>query len=368
MFTDIIKQYNWNETTESIYAKTLSDAERALNKVNPTLEDFKALVSPAAKPLLEAMAAKSRAITQQRFGKTIGFYLPIYLSNECSNHCIYCGFNHNNPFKRVTLSDQQIMEEIQILKNRGFDTVLLLTGEAPRIAGVDYISHAVEMCKKHFSTVNLEVFPMSVEGYKQVKEAGVHGVYIYQETYNESRYKYYHPKGMKSNYEWRLETPDRLGLAGMHTIGLGALIGLEEWRTEMYFMAMHLKYLRKTYWKSKYAVAFPRMRPAEGGYKPNFLMDDHDFAQTIWAFRLFDHDVEMSMTTREPSHMRDHFVSLGITSMSAGSQTEPGGYAHPKKEVEQFHINDDRTKDEMEKMVREQGYEVVYKDWDQILN
>lgn len=367
MFTDIIRQYNWNETTDSIYAKTLSDAERALNKAHPTLEDFKALISPAAKPLLEEMAAKSRYITQKRFGKTIGFYLPMYLSNECSNHCIYCGFNHNNRFKRITLTDKQIQDEIQIIKSRGFDTVLLLTGEAPRHAGVDYISHAMKMCKKHFSTVNLEVFPMSIDGYKQVKEAGAHGVYIYQETYNEQRYQHYHPKGMKSNYAWRLETPDRLGLAGLHTIGLGALIGLEEWRTEMYFMAMHLKYLQKTYWKSKYAVAFPRMRPAEGGYKPNFIMDNHDFAQTIWAFRILDHDVEISMTTRESASMRNHFVSLGVTSMSAGSQTEPGGYAHPKEEVEQFHINDNRTKEEMEKMVRSQGYEVVYKDWYQIL-
>ena len=150
-------------------------------------------------------------------------------------------------------------------------------------------------------------------------------------------------------------------------VGMGALIGLEEWRTEMAYLAMHLRFMTKNYWKTKYSLSFPRMRPAAGGYQPNFLMSEKQFAQTLWAFRIFDHDVEISMSTRETTSMRDHFITLGVTSVSAGSHTDPGGYAHPDRELEQFHINDDRSPQAMEAMIRAQGYDVIYKDWDKTM-
>ncbi len=367
-FYDTIKDLDWEEIRDSIYSKTKLDVEKALNAKNPSIEDFKALVSPAAKDYLEPMARMSRDITQRRFGKTIQFYVPLYLSNECSNHCIYCGFNHNNPIERKTLTDEELIQEIKAIKAMNMDNVLLLTGEHPSNVGVDYIENAVKLCRPYFSTINLEVFPMKEDEYARLIQAGINSVYVYQETYHEKMYKHYHPKGMKSNYQYRLETPERLARAGIHRVGFGALIGLEDWRVEMVFMAMHLRYMTKNYWRTKYAVAFPRIRPAEGGFEPNFIMSDKEYAQTIWAYRLFDNDIDISMTTRESKEFRSNFVSLGITSMSAGSKTEPGGYSKPNNELEQFHINDNRTEKEMEEMVKQQGYEVIYKDWDRILN
>ncbi|MDR0970958.1 MAG: 2-iminoacetate synthase ThiH [Bacteroidales bacterium] len=367
-FYDTIKDLSWEKVTESIYNKTEKDVELALSKKYLSIEDFKALISPSAEKYLETMASISREITQRRFGKVIQFYLPLYLSNECSNHCIYCGFNHNNPIKRKTLTEEEIIEELKAIKKMNMDNVLLLTGEYPSLVGVSYIEKAVELARCLFSTINLEVFPMKIEEYERLIKAGINSVYVYQETYNEKRYKIYHPKGMKSNYKYRLSSQERLALAGIHRCGLGALIGLEEWRTEMVFMAMHLRFMTKNYWRTKYAVAFPRIRPAEGGFQPNFIMSDKEFAQTIWAYRIFDNDVEISLTTREKPSFRDNLLSLGITSLSAGSRTEPGGYSKPNDELEQFHISDDRGEKEIEDMVKKQGYEVVYKDWDRILN
>lgn len=367
-FYDIVKQLRWDDITQSIYAKRETDVERALRKDTLSIEDFKALISPAGEKYLEPMAYISRKLTQQRFGKVILLYIPLYLSNECSNHCIYCGFNHNNKIARKTLNDEEILEEIKVIKSMGYDNVLLLTGEHPRIAGADYIEHAITLCKEYFAAVNLEVYPMSVEEYKRMAMAGCNSVYIYQETYNEDRYKIYHPKGMKSNYYHRLSTPERIAKAGMHRLGMGALIGLEEWRTEMVYLAIHLQFMNKNYWRTKYSLSFPRMRPAAGGYQPNFLMSEKQFAQALWAFRIFDNDVEISMSTRETSNMRDHFITLGVTSISAGSHTDPGGYAHPNIELEQFHVNDDRTPKAIEQMIRNQGYDVIYKDWDSSLN
>ncbi|MDR1725263.1 MAG: 2-iminoacetate synthase ThiH [Bacteroidales bacterium] len=367
-FYETIKNLNWEKTTLSINQKTKRDVQIALNKENISLEDFKALLSPAAQPFLEIMAQKARIATQKRYGKIIQFYIPLYLSNECSNHCIYCGFNHNNPIERKTLNDDEIMDEISVIKSMGYDNVLLLTGEYPRVAGIDYIENAVKLCRPHFSTINLEVYPMKIEEYKRLIVAGANSVYVYQETYCEKNYKYFHPKGMKSNYQYRLETPERLSQAGIHRVGLGSLIGLNDWRTEMFFLASHLRFMTHYYWKTKYGVSFPRIRPAEGEFKPAFNMTDKDFAQTIWAFRILDNDVEIAMSTRETPELRNHFISLGITSISAGSKTDPGGYCKPDVELEQFHISDNRSVTEMEKMVRMQGYDVIFKDWDKILN
>ena len=371
LFSEVIRQYDWAEMGAEIAAKTAADVEVALGQAalgRMTIEDFKALVSPsaAAPAYLERMAALSREVTQKRFGKTIQFYIPLYLSNECTNHCIYCGFNHENKFSRVTLSDAQIMEEAEVLKKMGYEHLLLLTGESPRKVGVDYIEHAMQLLSPHFAQLSLEVFPMDTDEYARLCKSGLHAVYVYQETYNEQRYGFYHPAGKKADFAWRVNSQDRLGMAQVHKIGLGALLGLEDWRTEAYAMAMHLRHLQKHYWRSKYAIAFPRMRPHAGGYEPDYPLTDKEFVQMIWAFRLFDPDLEMSLTTRESPEFRDHMVSLGITSISAGSKTDPGGYSHPGTETAQFDVNDDRSPVEMKKMVEAQGYEVVWKDWDRV--
>ena len=362
-FYDIALKLNWKQLEKEIYSKSASEVEQALLNPKMDLEDFKSLISPAAEPYLEKMAVKSREATQKRFGKTIQFYIPLYLSNECINHCIYCGFSHDNKIHRIILTDEEIKAEVEVIKNMGYEHILLLTGESPQHTGIEYIEHAIQLVMPHFKQISLEVQPLSSEDYSRLRKSGLYGVYIYQETYHLERYPYYHPAGMKKDYRWRIETPDRLAQAGVHKIGLGALLGLEDWRVEALFLATHLRYMEKTYWRSKYSLSFPRIRPHEGGFQPSFLVPDKHLAQMIWAFRLFDNDVEISLTTRESELFRNNMISLGVTSMSAGSKTEPGGYTK-KEELEQFVTNDNRNPEQLSTMIRQHGYEIVWKDWD----
>ncbi|MCD7935568.1 MAG: 2-iminoacetate synthase ThiH [Tannerellaceae bacterium] len=368
-FIDIINNYKWSDLQDTIYSKKAPDVEAALHTVKPDIEDFMALISPAALAYLEPMAQLSRHYTQQRFGKTIQFYVPLYLTNSCINHCIYCGFNHTNELRRIILTDDQIRREIQGIKEIGdFRHILLVTGENPRDAGVDYIEHAIRLVKDHFSSISIEVQPLKEADYRRLGEAGLNAVYCYQETYHKERYKLYHPKGMKSKFDWRLDTFDRMGKAGIHKMGLGVLIGLEDWRTDTALMAIHLRYLQKRYWQTRYSVSFPRMRPHEGEhFQPNVVMKDKELAQLIFAFRIFDHDLEIALSTRESQVFRDHLTTLGVTSLSAGSKTDPGGYAVYKAELEQFVVNDDRSPAEVMEAVHRQGYEVIWKDWDMSL-
>jgi 2-iminoacetate synthase len=365
-FTELITDYDWNELQSRIYEKTPGDVERALNKDKRTPDDFMALVSPAAQACLEPMALLSRQYTRQRFGNTIQFYIPLYLTNSCINHCIYCGFNHNNDIKRIILTDEQILREVEAIKRIGdFQHLLLVTGENPQEAGIDYIEHAVRLVKPYFSSISIEVQPLKEEEYRRLSQAGVNAVYCYQETYHKANYKTYHPRGMKSKFDWRLNSFERMGRAGIHKVGLGVLIGLEDWRTDVTLMALHLRYLQKTYWQTKFSISFPRIRPHEGAFfQPNVVMNDKELAQLIFAFRIFDRDVEITLSTREDKTFRDHMTGLGITSLSAGSKTDPGGYAVYRHELEQWAINDDRSPAEILSSVKKQGYEVVWKDWD----
>ncbi|MDF1529582.1 MAG: 2-iminoacetate synthase ThiH, partial [Sedimenticola sp.] len=203
--------------------------------------------------------------------------------------------------------------------------------------------------------------------YERLIKQGLNSVLLYQETYHRDNYPQYHPKGKKRNFEYRLETPDRLGRAGIHRIGLGTLLGLEEWRTDAAFVALHLGYLERQYWQTKYSISLPRLRPAEGVQSPNVEVTDRDFVQLICAYRIYSENVEISLSTRERPEFRDHLLKLGITSMSAGSKTEPGGYAIEEEALEQFEISDERTPEEVAAMIRRQGFEPVWKDWDSVL-
>ncbi|MDR0505907.1 MAG: 2-iminoacetate synthase ThiH [Dysgonamonadaceae bacterium] len=365
-FIEQIDKWDWQELQSRIYTQTAENVEVALTKERRNIDDFIALVSPAAQNYLETMAALSQKYTQQRFGNTVQLYIPLYLTNSCINHCIYCGFNHNNNIRRIILNDEQILREVEAIKKTGdFQHILLVTGENPKDAGIDYIENAIRLVKPYFSSISIEVQPLGELEYKQLTEAGLNAVYCYQETYRKERYKIYHPKGMKSKFDWRLDGFDRMGKAGVHKIGLGILIGLEDWRTDATMMAMHLRYLQKTYWQTKYSISFPRMRPHEGKFfQPNVVMSDKDLAQLIFACRIFDHDIEIALSTREDTVFRDNMISLGVTSLSAGSKTDPGGYAVYRNELEQFAVNDGRSPDEVLFAVRKQGYEAVWKDWD----
>ena len=366
-FKSVFEKYNWSDVVDDIYTKTSSDVLDALHKSKRTLEDFKALISPAAKPYLEQMAQLSHELTQKRFGKTIQMYVPLYLSNECQNICTYCGFSFDNKIKRKTLTDAEIIKEAEAIKSMGYDHVLLVTGEANTTVGVDYLKNAMRVVRPYFSHIALEVQPLDENDYLILGEEGLNTVLVYQETYHEEDYKLHHPKGKKSNFNYRLETPDRLGKAGIHKIGLGTLIGLEDWRVDSFFTALHLEYLEKKYWQTKYSISFPRLRPFSGGLTPKVEMNDHELVQLICAFRIFNEEVELSMSTRENEKFRDHIIKLGITSMSAGSKTNPGGYVIDKLSLEQFEISDERTPEEIAAIIRQQGYEPVWKDWDYAL-
>lgn len=363
-FKTIFEQYSWNDIQSKIYQSTPIDVERVLLKSKKNIEDFLVLVSPAAQSYLEEMAQMSHTFTKKRFGKTIQMYAPLYLSNECQNICTYCGFSLDNKIKRVTLTDSEISKEVEVLKDMGFDHVLLVTGEANYTVNINYFLNAIDLIKSDFSNISVEVQPLSTEEYFQLQEAGVYSVLVYQETYHQEVYKKYHPKGKKSNFDFRLDTPDRVATAGIHKIGLGVLLGLEDWRTDSFFTALHIDYLQKNYWKSKYSVSFPRLRPAEGVVEPNFVMEDKDLLQLICAYRIWNEELEISISTRENEKFRNHIIPVGVTSMSAASKTNPGGYSVHLESLEQFEISDDRSANDIAKLITNAGYEPVWKDWD----
>lgn len=367
-FAELFRQYDWDQVRDSIYAKTGADVASALQKQKHDLEDFKALISPAAAPYLEEMAVLSHELTRKRFGNVMQMFVPMYLSNECQNICTYCGFSLDNKVRRVTLSDAQILEEVKVIKSYGFDHLLLVTGEANKTVGMTYLKNALQLVRPHFSHISMEVQPLDQHEYEELIPTGLNTVLVYQETYHEENYKFHHPKGKKSNFEYRLDTPDRLGKAGIYKIGLGVLIGLEDWRTDSFFNAMHLNYLEKKYWQTKYSVSFPRLRPYTGNLQPKVNMLDKELVQLICAYRIFNQEVELSISTRESEKFRNNIIRLGITSMSAGSKTDPGGYASGMQALEQFEISDERTPAEVATMLRSQGYEAVWKDWDEVFN
>jgi 2-iminoacetate synthase len=375
-FSELFNRYEWDAVKRSIYGKTAADVERALVKEHRDSEDFKALISPAAAPYLEEMAQQSNRLTQKRFGKVIQLYIPLYLSNECQNICTYCGFSYDNKIKRRTLAAGELLREVAAIREMGYEHVLLVSGEANHSVGVDYFVKALDVVRPHFAHISMEVQPLDREDYALLMEHGLNTVLVYQETYHREDYKLHHPKGKKSNFGYRLETPDRLGQAGVHKIGLGVLIGLEDWRTDSWFTALHLQYLERTYWKTRYSLSFPRLRPFSGeedradrpyGLQPKVEMKDRELIQLICAYRLLDGEVELSLSTRESPVFRNHAIRLGITAVSAGSRTNPGGYVVDKESLEQFEIHDDRSPAAIAEMIRRQGYEAVWKDWDQVL-
>jgi 2-iminoacetate synthase len=373
-FADVIGQWSWEDTIRQINDTTDADVVRVLAKARRNTkqldaDDFMALVSPAAAPHLEEMAELSRRFTRERFGNTISLYIPMYVSNACANKCVYCGFNHDNPFERTVLTMEQIDAECRAIKKLGpFENLLLVSGEFPALCGTDYFEEVLRTCRPHFHNLTIEVQPLKAEQYRRLTEAGLNGVVCFQETYHREAYKTYHPHGMKSIFEWRLNGYDRMGQAGVHKIGMGVLIGLEDWRADVTMMARHLRYLQKKYWRTRYSVNFPRMCPSESGFQPNVVMTDRELAQVTFAFRIFDHDVDISYSTRELAPFRDHMMQLGITSMSAGSRTDPGGYTSCPESLEQFTISDDRTPAEVAAAISANGYDPVWKDWDQIFD
>ena len=366
-YNEYFSSVKWDVISEKISSITRNQVAQAINREGRGgLEDFTALLSPiAASEFLEPMARLSHSLTQKRFGKAIRLFAPLYLSNECNNVCDYCGFSLGNKIVRKTLNQAELLREAGILKKMGFDHILLVTGESTRKVGLDYINQSLSTLRPYFSNLSIEVQPLQQEEYAVLKSSGLHAVLVYQETYNQESYAQHHLKGKKSNFEWRLGTPDRLGKAGVHKIGLGCLFGLtKDWRADAFFAGHHMDYLQRKYWRTQYSMSFPRLRPCAGEIPPEVSLEDRDLVQLICAFRIFNHELEISISTRESSELRDHLLPLGVTTMSAGSKTNPGGYGEDES-LEQFEISDSRSVSEVSLQLQQSGYDVVWKDWDQ---
>ena len=366
-FSDKQKEFSWDEMSAGFDQIDRNQVEIAISRQGRGgIEDLIALLSPiAAEHYLEEMAQLSYRITRKRFGQTLRLFAPMYLSNECNNICDYCGFSMNNQIPRKTLTDAEILREAGILKKNGFDHILLVTGESAQKVGLDYLTHALDLLRPHFSNLSIEVQPLEESAYSRLIEHGMHAVMVYQETYCSKSYAKHHLKGKKTNFDWRLDTADRLGRAGVNKIGLGCLFGLtEDWKTDALFAGIHLDYLEKKYWRTSYSMSFPRMRPYEGENIVSVDLKDRDLVQLICAFRIFNHELEITLSTRESQQFRENILPLGITHMSAGSKTNPGGYAEPEESLEQFSVSDERSATEICSMLKSKGFDPVWKDWD----
>ncbi|WP_153914541.1 2-iminoacetate synthase ThiH [Shewanella sp. TC10] len=363
-FVEQFKQLNLDDLSMRLYASKAVDVERAINLPSGNLDSLMALLSPAAKPYIEQMAQKAYQITRQRFGANIGLYLPLYLSNLCANECDYCGFSMSNKLKRKTLSDAELLAEMNIIKQRGFDSILLVSGEHETKVGIEYFKHVLPLVKQQFSYVAIEVQPLSQSEYQTLVELGLDAVMVYQETYQPSTYKKHHTRGKKQDFSYRLATPDRVAAAGVDKIGLGVLLGLDDWRLDALIMGYHLAYLEKRYWRTRYSISLPRLRPCTGGVSPKVELTDEGLVQMICAFRLFNAQLEISLSTRETPEFRDNLMPLGVTNISAGSSTEPGGYQNPNSQLDQFEISDDRSVNQVIDKMKLKGLSPVWKDWE----
>ncbi|MCB9487476.1 MAG: 2-iminoacetate synthase ThiH [Deltaproteobacteria bacterium] len=323
-----------------------------------------ALFSRAAQGHLETMARRAAAITERRFGKVINLFAPLYLSNECANICLYCGFSMNVDIPRRSLTTDEVVDEAEHLRRQGFRHLLLVSGEHRGAYSLNAMADAVEALRGRFASVSIEVFPMETPEYRRLETAGVDGLTLYQETYDPDVYARLHTKGPKSRYEYRLHAIEKGGEAGFRTLGIGALLGLSDWRVEATMLAMHARYLAKRFWKSRIAISFPRVNPHEGDYTPEHAVSDAELVQMIVAMRLLLPDAELVLSTRERAALRDHLVGLGITRMSAGSKTNPGGYKVEQSSLKQFDISDERTPEQVAAMIESRGFEPVWKDFD----
>lgn len=382
---------------ESLVKRSLTTSTQAardsLGRSTPTLEDFARLISPAATDLLEPLCRRSQQLTRQRFGKVIRLFAPLYLSNECINNCAYCGFSRDNPILRVTLSVDEVKDEARALKNEGFRNLLLVAGEHPKFVSSGYLREAVAALHDEWPGISLEVGPMETDEYRPLVQAGAEGLVVYQETYDRDVYARMHTSGPKRNFDWRLETAERAYAAGFRRIGIGALFGLADWRYEALCVAAHAEYLQRHCWKGFFTISLPRLRPCAGEFQPLTTMSDREMVQLVCALRILFPDVGLVLSTREPAGLRDGLIPLGITMVSAGSHTEPGGYTGAGKDhlhqtvrgriieegasewapasgegaTRQFDIADQRSAGEVADLIRRLGYEPVWKDWDAAL-
>lgn len=345
---------------------TDADVKRVLDKRTLGADDFLCLLSPAAEAHLEQMARQAHELTVARFGRTMVLYTPMYLSNFCTNQCLYCGFNRDNRIPRRQLTLDEVDIEARTIAGTGLKHILILTGDAPSKASVSYIEACCEVLRRYFPAIGVEIYALSQADYGRLIDAGVDSLTIYQETYNEALYERLHPSGPKRDYRFRLDAPERACLAGMRAVNVGALLGLDDWRRDAFFTGLHAGYLQRRFPDSEISVSLPRMRPHAGGFQPDCIVEDRHIVQIMTALRLFMPRAGITISTRESAWFRDRLLPLGVTRMSAGSCTAVGGRTADEPSTGQFDISDERSVPEMTAMLRRAGWQPVFKDWQRL--
>lgn len=346
---------------------TPAQVERAIQSEHRSLENLAALLSPHAEERLEAMAREAQRLTRWHFGRTIGLYTPLYLSNICAADCVYCGYaaKSGHRERRQTLTETQLRRECEALVTQGFQNVLLLTGEAPRAVTVAYIAHSVSVAREYFPSVSVEIYALDEEGYRQLAERGLEGVTLYMETYDRETYDAVHLSGTKKDYDYRLGALDRAARAGVRKLSMGVLLGLHAWRIDAFRLALHARHVHKVCWQSALSISFPRLRHTPERFAVPAMVTDREMVQSMLALRLFLPEAGFNLSTRETAAFRDRLIPLGVTMMSAGSSTRPGGYATFGEEtLEQFEIEDQRSAAQVAEAIRRAGYDPVWKDFD----
>lgn len=332
-------------------------------------KEFEEILSELAEPALEAMAQRAREITLRYFGRTVQLYTPVYLANYCDNACLYCGFSINNDIERRRLTPEEVEAEAQFISSTGLRHILILTGESRNMSPVSYIKDCVNILKRYFSSISIEVYPLDEAEYSKLISEGVDGLTVYQEVYDKEIYAKMHIAGPKSDYDFRFGAPERGAKAGMRNISIGVLLGLNDWRREVYLLGLHAKYLQDKYPEVDIGVSVPRIRPQVGGFKPPSQVSDKNMVQIITALRLFLPRLGITISTREGPALRENLIPLGVTRMSAGSTTIVGGHtiqsgrSDEVRNVCQFEISDNRTVTEIRAMLEKKGYQPVLKDW-----
>ena len=364
-FIELIDRYADFDFRGFLDSRSDGDVRRVLGRDLLSPMDFLTLLSPAASGHLETMAQKARRLTLQHFGRTIQLYIPLYISNICNSECIYCGFNRRHDIVRRKLTLEEIEGEAQKIAETGMRHVLVLTGEAPQVTPMDYLSDCVAVLKRYFASISIEMFPMETDQYVRLQRAGVDGVTIYQEVYDRRVYAQVHLAGRKTDYRFRLEAPARGAEAGFRWVNIGALLGLADPVTEAFFTGLHAHYLTHRYLDTEISISMPRINPAEGEYQAPFAVDDRAFVQIMTAFRLFLPRAGIPISTRERASFRDRLMQLGATRFSAGSRTDVGGYTGTADaHCEQFEISDERSVPDMVAAIKAGGMQPVYKDWE----
>jgi 2-iminoacetate synthase len=364
-----------------------------MQRPTPLMRRFERMLDEQTGGSLERLVQQSQQVTRRHFGRTMRLFAPLYLSNECVNNCSYCGFSRDAKILRTTLSVEQVVREARHLHAQGFRNLLLVAGEHPKFVSDGYLQECLDALKPFIPTLAIEVGPMEDHQYAEIVVHGAEGLIVYQETYDRTVYQTLHTAGPKKNFDWRLDCPERAYAGGFRRIGIGALFGLADWKHEALALCAHLEYLYKHCWKAQLTMAFPRMRPYAGNYEytpdPALFLPDKVFVRLIAVFRILFPPVGIVVSTREPAPLRDAIATLGVTHMSAGARTEPGGYTGAgsddlhltvkgrrveleqksgcEKATEQFQIHDTRGAAEIATMLRTHGLDPVWKDWDEAL-